>query len=328
MNGGAMRQRFGRLMLIVAITTCANAQDIRKLVTITTSARVRAVSVCGSSGLAAGLARHGSVYVWRLPSGELLNSQPAQEGVSALACSPDGKWLAVGKSDGSVVVADITGKVIRTLAVTNLGIGHLAFSPDGSLLAVNVEDAPAQLWNPAQGTLVAALKTDFSGTTGMGGSGMAFSPDSSLLATADGDTSVRVYDRNGKLKTTYSDLLVEPFAISFTPDGKQVVIGGADCMLTILDASDAHVMRRLAKQPDPIFEVAALPDGVSLVSLHIDAASFTKFTTLLWNVQSGERRKVPIDGAHLVGYGVTAGRKAVVFTADSDSSLTVWVFPN
>ena len=93
-----------------------------------------------------------------------------------------------------------------------------------------------------------------------------------MFATADGDTSVRIYDRNGKLKATYSDLLLEPFAISFMPDGKQVVIGGADCTLTILDASDAHVVRRLPKQPDPIFAVAALPDGVSLLSVHIDAA--------------------------------------------------------
>jgi WD40 repeat protein len=279
--------------------------------------------VCGSSGLAAGLARNGSVYVWRLPSGELLSSQPAQEGVSALACSPDGKWLAIANRDGSVLITDISGKPVRTLAVASLPIGDLAFSPDGSLLAVNVTEAPAQLWNPAQGTLVAALKTDFGGSTAMD-----FSPDSSLFATADGDTSVRIYDRNGKLKATYSDLLLEPFAISFMPDGKQLVIGGADCMLTVLDASDAHVMRRLPKQPDPVFGVAALPDGVSLMSLHIDASGLAKFTTLRWDLRNRERRELPVDGAHLVGFGVTTGRKAVLFTADSDSILTAWVFGN
>ena len=168
-----MTRRVGWLMLMIAVATCAHALDVRKLVTITTPARIRVVSVCGPSGLAAGLARDGSIYVWRLPSGELVSNRQAEDGVSALACSPDGKWLAIGKRDGSVVVTDITGKAVRTLAVTSLGIDDLAFSPDGSLLAVNVEDAPAQLWNPAQGTLVATLKTDFSGSTGMD-----FSPDS------------------------------------------------------------------------------------------------------------------------------------------------------
>jgi len=317
-----MRRRAGWLTLMVALASCSNAQDVRKLVTITTPARIRSASVCGPSGLSAGLARNGAVYVWRLP-GELVSTRPAEGGISALACSPDGKWLALGKRDGSVVVADITGKAVRTLAVTRLRISDLAFSPDGSLLAVNVTEAPAQLWNPAQGTLVAALKTDFGGSTAMD-----FSPDSSLFATADGDTSVRIYDRNGKLKATYSDLLLEPFAVSFMPDSKQVVIAGADCTLTILDASDAHVVRQLPKHPDPIFALAALPDGTSLVSLHIDAARLEKFTTLLWKIQTGERRELPIDGAHLVGYGTTAGHKSVFFTADSDSALTAWVFSN
>jgi WD40 repeat protein len=316
-------------MLMGALALYANAQDVRKLVTLPTSAEIRAVSVCGSSGLAAGRARNGSVFVWRLPSGEPVSNRPAEDGVSALACSSDGKSLALGKVDGSVAITDISGKTMRTLAVATLPIGGLAFSPDGSLLAINVTEAPAQLWNPAQGTLVAALKTDFGGSSRWRWfhTAMDFSPDSNLLATADGDTSVRIYDRNGRLKATYSDLLVEPFAISFAPDGKQVVTGGADCTLTILDASDAHVVRRLAKQPDPIFGVAVLPDGMSIVSLNIEAAGFSKFTTLLWNIQSGEQRELPIDGAHLVGGGTTAGHKLVLFTAD-DSALTAWMFSN
>ncbi len=323
MTGAATRGRAGWLMLILAVATCLNAQDVRKLVTITTPVRIGNVSVCGPSGLAAGFARNGSVYVWRLPSGELASSRPAEDGVSALACSPDGKWLALGKRDGSVVIMDVSGKAVRTLAVASNPIGDLAFSPDASLLAVNLSEAPVQLWNPAQGTRVAVLKTDFGGSTSMD-----FSPDSALFATADADTAIRIYDRNGKLKTTYSDLLLEPFAISFMPDGKQVVIGGADSILTILDASDAHVVRQLPKQAGPIFGVAALPDGVSLFSLDIDAATLKKFTTLRWNVRTGERRELPLDGAHLVGAGTTAGRKAVLFTADSDSALTAWVFPN
>jgi WD40 repeat protein len=317
-----MRGRFGWLMLIVAGATCSNAQDVRKLVTIATPVRIRSAAVCGPSGLAAGLARNGSVYVWRLPSGELANNRPAEDDITSLACSPDGKWLAIGKGNGSVVVADISGRPAKTLAVGRR-VGDLAFSPDGSLLAVSVDEAPVQLWNPAQGTRVAVLKTDFSGSTSMD-----FSPDSRLLATADADTAVRIYDRNGKLKATYSDLLLEPFAISFMPDGKRVVIGGADCILTILDTSDAQVVRQLPKQPDPIFAVAALPDGMALVSLQIDAARLAKFTTLLWDIRTGERRELPIDGAHMVGGGITSGLKAVLFTADSDSTLTAWIFPN
>jgi WD40 repeat protein len=317
-----MSGRAGWLMLMLVLATCSDAQDFRKLVTITTPAHIRSVSVCGSSGLAAGIGAEGSVYVWRLPSGGLVNRRPTEDGVTALACSPDGKWLAVGKRDGSVVITDISGKTAKTLAVASERINYLKFSPDGSLLAARVSDAPARLWNPVQGTPVAVLKTDFSGTRSM-----AFSPDSSLFATADSDTSVRIYDRSGKLKATYSGFLLEPFAITFI-DGKQIVVGGADCILTILDASDAHIVRQLPRQPDPIFAVAGLPDGMSLWSLHVDAIGLRKYTPLLWDLRSGEQRELPIDGAHIVGFGTTAGSKWVLFTADSDSSLTVWEFPN
>jgi WD40 repeat protein len=317
-----MRRGFGRVLLMTALVTFSYAQDVRKLVTITTPVRIQNVSVCGSSGLAAGFGKNASIYVWRLPSGEPVTNGHAEDGVSALACSPDGAWLAVGKRDGSVAITDISGKAARTLALSGLAIDNLAFSPDGSLLAVSRHEAPVQLWNPAKGTLVAALQTDFSGTVSMD-----FSPDNALFATADSDTAVRIYDRNGKLKAKYSELL-EPFAISFMADSKQVVIGGADSTLTFLDAADAHAVRQFPKQPDPVFAVAALPDGLSVLSLHIDAAALQKFTTLLWDIRSGKPRELAIDGSHIVGYGITAGRKPLLFTADSDSSLTAWLLPN
>jgi WD40 repeat protein len=318
-----MTKRIAWLVLTIGLAQWAHAQDVQKLVTITTPVRIRVVSVCGPSGLAAGLARNGSVYVWRLPSGELVSNRKAENAVRALACSPDGKWLAIGKSDGTVAVTDVPGKMTRTLTISTHGIDDLAFSPDGSLLAVNVSGAPAQLWNSTQGTLVATLKTDFSGSTSMD-----FSPDSALFATADSDTSVRIYDRNGRLRARYSGLLLEPFAISFMPDGKQIAVGGADCTLTILDVSDAHVVRQLPKQSDPIFAIAALPDGTSVLSVHIDAARLDDYTALLWNMRTGEKQKLDIDVAHMVGGGTTANRKEVLFTADSDSALSAWTIPD
>lgn len=242
--------------------------------------------------------------------------------MKALACSPDGKWLAIGKRDGTVALTDVALKLTRTLAISSHGIDDLALSPDGSLLAVNVSGASAQLWNAIQGTLVATLKTDFSGSTSMD-----FSPDSGLLATADSDTAIRIYDRIGRLRARYSGLVLEPYAIRFMPDGKQIAVGGADCMLTILDVSDNHVVRQLPKQTDPIFAIVPLPDGTSLLSIHIDAARLDNYTTLLWNVRTAAKQELDMDAAHMVGAGATADHKALFFIADSDSTLTVWTLP-
>jgi WD40 repeat protein len=313
------------LVLVIATFSFAvsvGAQDVRKLVTLTTTSEVQNVSVCGETGLVAALGRDGSIHIWRLPSGETVTERPAQDGVRTLACSPDGKWLAVGKGDGSVVITDIRGTPIHTLAVAPERIVDLAFSPDASVLAVHVFGSPAQLWDPAKGVLIAAMQTDFAGC-----SDMAFSPDGALFAVADLDTTIRIYDRAGKLKAKYTGLLLEPFALSFMPDGKQLVVGGADCTLTLLDASDGHLVRALPKQADPVIRTAVLSSGAGLVSLHVDAASLKRVTALRWDLRNDTRRELPVNGSQIKGFGVTANHLPMLFTADSKTSLTAWTLP-
>jgi WD40 repeat protein len=318
-----MRHGAGWIVLLsaAAISSCApaaRAQDVHKVVTIATPGKIRSMSVCGTSGLAAGLSGDGTIYVWRLPSGELTASWKA-DGVSSLACSFDGKWVAIGKRDGSVEISDAAGKPARTLASGHTRIEGLAFSPDGSLLAASRHEQAAQLWSPGDGKLVAELQTDFSGVTSMD-----FAPDSSLFATADADTTVKIYDRNGKLKAKYAGLLLEPFAISFLPDGKKLIFAGADCTITLLDATNGRVIKQFPRHPDPIFQIAALPDGQSALSLHIDSARLEKFTVVLWNLRTSARRDLQIDGENLVGYGENSHHRAMLFTTDSDASLTAW----
>lgn len=322
-----MRRLTCKLVLLTVAAMAAQAQDaplsVGKMVSIATPARIQTVSLCGTTGLVAGLAHGGAVYVWRIPSGQLVASRAAEDGIRSLACSPDGKWLALGRGDGTVAITDASGKTAGRLAVSDRGINDVAFSPDGSLLAANPSGAPVQLWNVEKRKRVAELQTDFSDSAAM-----TFSPDGARFATPDTDTRVRIYDRSGKLQATYAGFLLEPFAISFTHDSKQVVVGGADCMLTFLDASDGHVLRQLAKQPDPIFWAAALPNGVSVVSLHIDAAALGTFTMLLWDVPAGTPRKLGFDARHMVGFGTSNDDKPLFMTADSDTSLTAWVLSN
>ena len=313
-----MRPAGGSLLLAFLLAGCCNAGDLRKLSTLATSTPVRAVSICGQTGIAAAMSRDGSIAVWRVASGEVVSKRPSDKSVRVLACSADAKQLAFGRSDGSVVIADIDGSIRRTLTLGTQRIDDLAFSPDSAVLAVAIHESPVQLWNPSRGVRIAVLETDFSGTHGMD-----FSPDGARFATADLDTAVRIYDTSGKLQAKYTGLLLEPFAVSFTPDSRQLMVGGADCTLTFLDASDAHVVSTLPKQPDPVFAAAVLP-GEAALSLQIDAASLKRFTVLLWDLRTKTARELPIDGRAMVGAGVMANHLPVLFTADSESALTAW----
>ena len=323
MKGGARWAFAAGVALIVSFPLTAFAEDVHKLVTISTPEKISAVSVCGTTGLVAGAAHDGSIHVWKLPSGEQVATWKSGGPVSALACSFDGKWLATGDEDGAVRITDAAGKLLRMFAVAHSAVDSVTFAPDGSLLAVSTHENPVQLWNPETGMRVAELHTDFSGSTSVD-----FSPDSSLVATADADTAIRIYDRSGNLKASYTGLLLEPFAISFRPNGNEIVVGGADGTLSILSAADGHLIRQLPKSPDPILAAAVLPDGNRVLSLEVDAATIRKFSVTLWNLGTNERRVVGIAGKHLIGYGEISNHHPVMFTVDSDSSLTAWAIPN
>jgi hypothetical protein len=74
---------------------------------------------------------------WTLPQSAPLAALAWSEGVSALAVSPDGEWLALGSGEGVVRLASVrTGALTLHGAATTQVVKGLAFSPDGRQLAV------------------------------------------------------------------------------------------------------------------------------------------------------------------------------------------------
>ena len=63
---------------------------------------------------------------------------------------------------------------------------------------------------------------------------------------------LRWYDTATWKKTNANhEFLRESFALAFTPDGKQVLVGGADVRLTVLDPATAKQVRVLPAEAGP-----------------------------------------------------------------------------
>ena len=96
---------------------------------------------------------------WQIPEEHAPGVLPQGEGVSAVAVSPDGQWVASALGNGEVLVLELaTGAVVLRARLDTSVAKALAFSPDGAELAAGVAGtAPAMVLDVATGAPVRAL---------------------------------------------------------------------------------------------------------------------------------------------------------------------------
>src|SRR5260370_21914726 len=137
----------------------------------------------------------GEVILWNVAAGKEIRRVRA--GI-AHASSPDGKTLATGQRDGTVVVWDSSGRELRRLKGEDRPVTVLGFSPDGKVLAsgharvvfrddgpgAGKNDCAVRLWDVASGKELHRLAGHGAAVTAA-----LFSPDGRLLATAGSDSA-------------------------------------------------------------------------------------------------------------------------------------------
>ena len=145
------------------------------------------------------------VQVWDAASQTLLATLEGHSGaVLDLKFSPDGRWLASGAADHTILLWEIQailgGAAPAPASLINAhddAIFSLAFSPDGGLLASASLDRSLRLWAiPPAGDLPQSgawqSLITLKGFEGMPGS-VAFSPDGLYLAAAAWDGMLRLW---------------------------------------------------------------------------------------------------------------------------------------
>ncbi len=95
----------------------------------------------------------GRVQLWDVASGrEIAAIKGHGRGVTKVAFSRDGKFLASGGSDSTIKLWDVaTQKELRTLTGHTAAIDSIDFSPDGRLLASASDDGGTFIWDTKTG---------------------------------------------------------------------------------------------------------------------------------------------------------------------------------
>jgi WD40 repeat protein len=173
----------------------------------------------------------------------VVSSIDVDSAVSATAASysPDGRTLATGSDNGTIVLLDLTDPAhpVRTATLT----GHtgpvtsVAFSPDGRTLATGSNDQTVLLWdvsNPAQPTLRGQPLTGHTGPV----TSVAFSPDGRTLATGSNGQTGRLWDvSNPARPVSKIGLFDHTGPVTFLRDRRTLAVGSDGNTVVVWDLS-------------------------------------------------------------------------------------------
>jgi filamentous hemagglutinin family protein len=189
--------------------------------TLETGRAVRAAAVAPSARLLA-TAAGGEVTIHSLADGRIVKRLRVD--ATAAAFSPDGAQLALA---GAVGVSIWDTRAWIETAALDAAVTSMAFSADGRRLAGAGADGTARMWDAGTWELARTLSVPGPAAA------VAVSGDGALAALgADGTVAVAV--ATGKGERVFAATRGE--SIAFSPDGKRVVIGGAEGAFTAWNA--------------------------------------------------------------------------------------------
>jgi WD40 repeat protein/serine/threonine protein kinase len=233
---------------------------------------------CQPDGRHVATASGGLVRVWDAGSGKEVFRVPGVTGRdAALACSPDGKLLAVAAMDQTVKLYDAaTGREVRALQGLARPVTDVCFDAAGKRLAAAGQDQTVKVWDPATGKELLTIPG-----AGLGAVRLALSPDGKHLATAGIQFTVKIWDaETGKEVLTLRTTLGAS-TVCYSPDGKRLATGGGAGPVQVWDAATGQEVLALKSSNGVMDRVRYSPDGKRL------AACNTSWRLTVWDAATG-----------------------------------------
>jgi WD40 repeat protein len=257
--------------------------------------------------------------------------------VTSVAFAPDGRTLATGSADRTVLLWDLTDpagpvRLGRPLTGDTYAVISVAFAPDGRTLATGGADKTVILWDLADRARPRQLDRLTGHTDAV--ISVAFAPDGRTLATGSDDKTVLLWNvadrarpaRLGKPLTPHTEAVT---SVAFAPDGRTLATGSDDTTVILWDVADrarpARLGKPLSPHNDAVRSVAFAPDGRFLAA-GTDAADSSAVT--LWDIADRARPRQadePLTGHSSAVTSVALGPDGgTLATGSADKTVMLW----
>jgi WD40 repeat protein len=209
--------------------------------------------------------------------------------VNSVAFSPDGQIIASGSDDKTIKLWNKNGGLLTTILAHDDEITSVVFSEDGQMIASSSDDRTVKTWN-LKGEQLQIFKKDpkvplekklkintksftspekkcrKSSDDNAGHAdkvlSIAFSPTEKKIASASCDTTIKLWNLDGKLLQTFKGHQKRVNSVVFHPKGQSLLSGSLDNNVILWDLS-GKILNKL--RGVDINSVAFSPDGKLLV---------------------------------------------------------------
>jgi WD40 repeat protein/tRNA A-37 threonylcarbamoyl transferase component Bud32 len=267
--------------------------ELQQQLATSTIERSRLLSLTGNVPFAEELAwsqlfrqpdsRHAQWTLWdiysRAPS--LWARTIHKTGTQTVRFSADGRYLVTGgRLDGSIhVVNASSGQILKTFSATrSSGVPRVLMSADGQSILSGSDDGSLRVWDAESGTLRRELSRAAPGLTDV-----AMVGSTGDVVTA-GTSGVQVWSiATGQRIVDLSALVTAPTSVAASSDGRMLVVGSDQGVVTAIDVASRRVRWRVQGHAGQVPTVAIEPVHRVVVSGGVDSL------IQLWTADTGDR---------------------------------------